>query len=72
MTETGIGSSKVNQNASHINWRHFWLTNVMIDTGKPGATKIARHDIPFRKNTLSRRLHKLHHMKATLGPLRSR
>jgi hypothetical protein len=58
------------RNAAEINWRHFWLANVMIDTGNPRAAKIARPAMRTRRMSLARRLHKLRRMRAALGPPR--
>jgi hypothetical protein len=63
MTETG--AAELRQSADGIDWRHFWLKNVMIDSGKLAPTKIARREL--RKNALSRRLQKPHRMRAILG-----
>jgi hypothetical protein len=62
MSNTESGNRRVDG----IDWRHFWLKNVMIDSGKLTPPKIARREL--RKNALSRRLQKLHRMRAILGP----
>jgi len=54
--------------ADEITWRHVWLTNVMVDSGKKEPEKTARYRP--RRMSLSRRLQKLHHMRAALGSLR--
>jgi len=51
--------------ADEVVWRRVWLTNVMVDSGKRGPTKIARNRP--RRMSLSRRLQKLHRMRAALG-----
>ena len=66
MSRMETGAVELRQSADGIDWRHFWLKNVMIDFGKLAPTKIARREL--RKNAVSRRLRKLHHMRATLGP----
>jgi len=58
------------RNTQEIPWRHFWLKNVMLDAGKPLPAKIRRHPIT-RRMSVSRRLEKLHRMRATLEPPRS-
>jgi hypothetical protein len=60
MTKTGIGTTEA--------WRHFWLTNVMIDTGKLGPAKLVRREMGIRKDSLARRLHKLRCKRAVLAP----
>jgi hypothetical protein len=57
-------------NTEQIAWRHFWLKSVMIDAGKPFATKIHRPTV-IRRMSLARRLEKLHRMRAALEPSRS-
>ena len=66
MFRTETSSAELSQSVDGIDWRHFWLKNVMIDSGKLAPTKIARREL--RKNALSRRLQKLHRMRAALGP----
>jgi hypothetical protein len=66
MSTTETGTAELRQGVDGIDWRHFWFKNVMIDSGKLAPTKIARRDL--RKNALSRRLQKLHRMRAVLGP----
>jgi hypothetical protein len=43
-----------------------WLTNGMVDAGKVGPVRLARREMPARKESLSRRLHKLRRMRAVL------
>jgi hypothetical protein len=64
MTETG--TAELRQSVDGIDWRHVWLKNVMIDSGKLAPTKIVRREL--QKNALSLRLRKLHRMRAILGP----
>ena len=66
MSTTETGTAELRQSVDGIDWRHFWLKNVMIDSGKLAPAKIARREL--RKNALSLRLRKLHHMRAVLGP----
>jgi len=68
MTKTGIGTTEPLTSANEIAWRHFWLANVMIDTGKPGPAKLVRREMGIRKDSLARRLHKLRRMRAVIGP----
>jgi hypothetical protein len=70
MLDMETGSTELQRPADDIDWRHVWLTNVMIDSGKFGPQKIARHQVQTRKNSLSRRLRSLHLMRAALGPPR--
>lgn len=68
MSETEVGIAGLRRSADEINWRHVWLTNVMIDTGKLGPSQIARLKMPIRRNSLTRRLHELRRMRAVLEP----
>ena len=66
MSRMEIGTAELRESIDGIDWRHFWLKNVMIDSGKLAPTKIVRREL--RKNALSLRLRKLHGMRAILGP----
>jgi hypothetical protein len=70
MTETGIGTTGLRPTGNEIAWRHFWLSNVIVDTGKPGLVAPSRRETWTRKDSLSRRLHKLRRMRAMLGSSR--
>jgi hypothetical protein len=70
MTKREIGAIEPHRSTDEIAWRHFWLANVMVDAGRQSAVKISRVERPTRKHALSRRLHRLHHMRATLGASR--
>jgi hypothetical protein len=59
MTETG--AAELGQSVDGIDWRKFWLKNVLIDSGKLAPTKIARGKL--RKNAVSQRLRKHHRMR---------
>jgi hypothetical protein len=63
MSATGIRTTESRRSAEEINWRHVWLTNVIIDSGK----KIARYKMQTGKDSLTRRLHRLRRMRAVLG-----
>jgi hypothetical protein len=63
-----VAASETRRSGAEIDWRHFWLANVMIDTANPA--KIARPVMPTRRMSLTRRLHRLHRMRAALGPPR--
>ena len=65
-----IGATETRRKAAEIEGRHFWLQNVMIDTGNPCQAKIARPAVPTRRMSLKRRLYKLGRMRAALGPPR--
>jgi hypothetical protein len=60
-----LGSDQLNR-TDEIAWRHVWLTNVMVDSGKKPPTRTVRY-VP-RRMSLSQRLRRLHHMSSTLGP----
>ena len=64
MGKPGLDGVDHHAAASDIAWRHYWLTHVMFDGAKFGPTRLARREMPGRK--LSRRLHKLRRMRATL------
>ena len=68
MSETEVGTAELRQSANEIDWRHVWLTNVMIDTGTLGPPKIARRKLRTGKSSFTRRLHKLRRMRAALEP----
>ena len=42
MTPMETGTAELRRHTDEIEWRHFWLTNVMIDTGKPMETPAGR------------------------------
>lgn len=67
MTRTKTGTAALRENADEIDWRHVWLTNAMIAGGKLEPRKIARYKIQTRKDSLTRRLHRLRRMRAVLG-----
>ena len=60
-----LGSDQLNR-TDEIGWRHLWLTNVTVDSGRKVPTKTVRY--APRRMSLSRRLRRLHRMRATLGP----
>ena len=66
MTSKEIGATLTSRNVEEFAWRHFWLTNVMIDAGRPIPEKLARPRVT-RRMSPARRLHKLHRMRAMLG-----
>ena len=68
MSRTETGTAELRRNADEIDWRQVWLTNAMIDSGKLEPPKIARYKMQTRKDTLTRRLHRLRRMRAVLGP----
>jgi len=53
-----------------IAWRHVWLKSVLIDVDKPFPTRFPRPRVT-RPMSPSRRLEKLHRMRAALEPPRS-
>ena len=58
------------EQTEEIDWRHVWLKSVLIDGGNLFPTKIHRHGVA-RRMSATRRLEKLHRMRATLEPARS-
>jgi len=67
MTKTDMGTVHTAQPANDIAWRHFWLANVMVDIESRPLARTARPALLPRKDSLSRRLQRLHHMRAILG-----
>ena len=67
MTKKEIGTVEMQQPADDIAWRHFWLANVVLETNRRPAVRVARPALGPRKDSLSRRLQRLHHMRAVLG-----
>ena len=66
MIKTEIDTVEFSGSADELAWRDFWLTNVMIEKGKPLPVKTVRDE------SLTGRLHQLRHMKsAGLTPTRS-
>ena len=55
------------ERTEEIAWRHVWLKSVLIDAGNPFPTKIYRSR-PTRRMSVTRRLEKLHRMRAALEP----
>jgi len=70
MSAMEIRTAEPRQSDGVVDWRHFWLTNVMIDSGKFEPQRIARYNVLTRKDSLTRRLHRLRRMRAALGPSR--
>jgi hypothetical protein len=71
MRKTDLSAAEAFRPADDIAWRHFWLANVMVDTGGRSPVRTIRPELRGRKESLSRRLQRLHHMRATLaGPRR--
>jgi hypothetical protein len=68
MIRKEIGTAEVHQPADDIAWRHFWLANVTVESDGRPPVRAPRPELRPRKDSLSRRLHRLHHMRAILGP----
>ena len=68
MSRTETGTAVLGRNADEIDWRQVWLTTAMIDSGKFEPSKIARYKMQPRKDSLTRRLHRLRRMREVLGP----
>jgi hypothetical protein len=58
------------EQTEEISWPHVWLTSVLIDAGNPFPTRIY-HPRPTKRMSVTRRLEKLHRMRAALEPQRS-
>jgi hypothetical protein len=67
MTKKEIGTAEMQQPADDIAWRHFWLANVVVETDGRPPVRVSRPELRSRKDSLSRRLQRLHHMRAVLG-----
>ncbi len=67
MTKTDMGAADTAQPADDIAWRHFWLANVVVETDGRPLVRATRPELRPRKESLSRRLQRLHHMRAILG-----
>jgi len=65
MTRNEIGAADISEPADAIAWRHFWLANVVVENdGRPLVRAI--RPLRPRKDSLSRRLQRLRHMRAIL------
>jgi len=51
MIKPGLDGSDHYAKGSNIAWRHYWLTNVMLDGGKFGPVRLARREMPVRKES---------------------
>jgi len=67
MAKEEIGAADVRQPADDIAWRHFWLANVVVETDGRPPVRVARLELRPRRDSLSRRLQRLRHMRAILG-----
>jgi hypothetical protein len=67
MTKTDMGATDTAQPADDIAWRHFWLANVVVETDGRPLVRATRPELWPRKESLSRRLQRLRHMRAVLG-----
>jgi hypothetical protein len=67
MAKEEIGAADVRQLADDIAWRHFWLANVVVETDGRPLVRATRPELRPRKDSLSRRLQRLRHMRAVLG-----
>ena len=65
MIKAGADGADHHASGGDIAWRHYWLTNVIVDGGRSGPVRLPRRGMPAR-NSLSRRLHKLRLMRAVL------
>ena len=67
MTKTDMGATDTAQPAADIAWRHFWLANVVVETDGRPLMRATPPELRPRKESLSRRLQRLRHMRAILG-----
>ena len=67
MIKTEIGAAEMSRPVDDIGWRHFWLANVVVETDGRPLVRVARPELRPRRDSLSRRLQRLRHMRAILG-----
>ena len=67
MINTEIGVADMRQPADEIAWRHFWLATVVVENDGRPLVRAAHPELRPRKESLSRRLQRLRHMRAILG-----
>jgi hypothetical protein len=67
MTKNEIGAADISEPADAVAWRHFWLANVVVETDGRPLARAPRPELRPRKDSLSRRLQRLRHMRAILG-----
>jgi hypothetical protein len=67
MTKKEIGAADIHQLDDAIAWRHFWLANVAVEADGRPPVRGPRPELRPRKDSLSQRLQRLHHMRAILG-----
>ena len=67
MTRKEIGAADIPQPDDVIAWRHYWLANVAVEADGRPPVRGPRPELRPRKDSLSRRLQRLHHMRAILG-----
>ncbi|HJS62176.1 MAG TPA: hypothetical protein VJ800_10535 [Pseudolabrys sp.] len=67
MTKKDMGAADYVKPADDIAWRHFWLANVVVETDGRPPVRVARLELRPRRDSLSRRLQRLRHMRAILG-----
>ena len=65
MTRNEIGAADISEPADAIAWRHFWLANVVVENDGR-LVRATRPALRPRKDSLSRRLQRLRHMRAIL------
>ena len=72
MIKTEIDTFEFSGSADERAWRDFWLTNVMIEKGRPLPVKNVRPRTPDADESLTGRLHQLRAMEsAEVTPTRS-
>jgi hypothetical protein len=67
MIKQEIGAADTRQPDDVIAWRHFWLANVAVEADGRPPLRAPRPELRPRKDSLSRRLQRLRHMRAILG-----
>lgn len=66
MIKTEIGAAEMSGPADDIAWRHYWLANVVAESDGRPLVRTTRPELRPRKDSLSRRLQRLRHMRAIL------
>jgi len=67
MIKKGIGTVELHRTVDQSAWRHFWLTEVMIETGHPLPAENGRSTVRATNKSLTRRLHQLRRLKSAEG-----
>ena len=67
MIKNEISTVELHRTVDQSAWRHFWLSNVMIERGKPLPAKNARSTMRATNKSLTWRLHQLRRLEFSRG-----